>query len=51
MTFTRGSSYQGIQFQSGYLVIDQKNSKKFDNYSELMSNLNRQLETDIIVEY
>ena len=35
MTFTRGSSYQGIQFQSGFLVIDKKNSKKFDNYSEL----------------
>ena len=51
MTFTRGSSYQGIQFQSGFLVIDKKNSKKIDNYSELMSNLNRQLETDIIVEY
>lgn len=51
MTFTRGSSYQGIQFQSGFLVIDKKISKKFDNYSELMSNLNRQLETDIIVEY
>ena len=27
------------------------NLKKFDDYSELISNLNRQLETDIIVEY
>ena len=39
------------QGDSVILEINKNNLKKFDDYSELISNLNRQLETDIIVEY
>lgn len=42
---------QEIQFQLGYLVIDSQNKSKYQNYSDLVSYLKRQLETDIIVEY
>lgn len=42
---------QEIQFQLGYLVVDSQNKSKYQNYSDLVSYLKRQLETDIIVEY
>lgn len=42
---------QGIQFQTGYLIVDSENREKNKHYSDLTSHLKRQLETDIIVEY
>ena len=42
---------QGIQFQTGYLMINSDNKDKYQNYSDVASNLKRQLETDVIVEY
>lgn len=42
---------QGIQFQTGYLVINSDNRSKYQNYSDVASHLKRQLETDVIVEY
>ena len=42
---------QGIQFQSGFLVVDQSNRTKYHRYKEMIRYLKRQLETDIIVEY
>lgn len=42
---------QGIQFQTGYLIVDSENREKNKYYSDLTSHLKRQLETDVIVEY
>ena len=42
---------QGIQFQTGYLVINSENRSKYKDYSDVTSHLKRQLETDVIVEY
>lgn len=42
---------QGIQFQTGYLIVDSENREKNKHYSDLTSHLKRQLETDVIVEY
>lgn len=42
---------QGIQFQTGYLIVDSENREKNKHYSDLNSHLKRQLETDVIVEY
>ena len=42
---------QGIQFQTGYLIVDSENREKNRHYSDLTSHLKRQLETDVIVEY
>ena len=42
---------QGIQFQTGYLIVDSENREKNKHYSDLTSHLKRQLETDGIVEY
>lgn len=42
---------QGIQFQTGYLIVDTENREKNKHYSDLTSHLKRQLETDVIVEY
>ena len=42
---------QGIQFQTGYLVINSDNKDKYQDYADVASHLKRQLETDIIVEY
>ena len=42
---------QGIQFQTGYLVINSENGSKYKDYSDVTSHLKRQLETDVIVEY
>ena len=42
---------QGIQFQTGYLIVDSENREKNKRYSDLTSHLKRQLETDVIVEY
>ena len=42
---------QGIQFQTGYLMINSDNKDKYQDYSDIASYLKRQLETDVIVEY
>ena len=42
---------QGIQFQTGYLMINSDNKDKYQDYSDIASHLKRQLETDVIVEY
>ena len=42
---------QGIQFQTGYLMINYDNKDKYQDYSDIASHLKRQLETDVIVEY
>ena len=42
---------QGIQFQTGYLIVGSENREKNKHYSDLTSHLKRQLETDVIVEY
>ena len=42
---------QGIQFQTGYLMINSDNKDKYQDYSDTASHLKRQLETDVIVEY
>lgn len=42
---------QGIQFQTGFLVVNSENRGKFKSYSDVASHLKRQLETDVIVEY
>lgn len=42
---------QGIQFQTGFLVVNSENRGKFKSYSDVISHLKRQLETDVIVEY
>lgn len=42
---------QGIQFQTGYLIVDSENRDKNQHYSDIISHLKRQLETDVIVEY
>lgn len=42
---------QGLQFQTGYLIVDSENREKNKHYSDLTSHLKRQLETDVIVEY
>ena len=42
---------QGIQFQTGYLMINSENRSKYKDYSDVASHLKRQLETDVIVEY
>ena len=42
---------QGIQFQTGYLMINSENRSKYKDYSDVSSHLKRQLETDVIVEY
>ena len=42
---------QGIQFQTGYLMINSDNKDKYQDYADVASHLKRQLETDVIVEY
>ena len=42
---------QGIQFQTGYLMINSEHRSKYKDYSDVASHLKRQLETDVIVEY
>lgn len=42
---------QGIQFQTGYLLVDSGNRSQYQDYSDIVSQLKRQLETDVIVEY
>ena len=51
LRFNNVRSIQKVQFKSGYLKIDLKNSEKFQHFDEVTKNLERQLETDIIVEY
>ena len=51
LVFKGEDGNQAIQFQKGYLVVDSTNRTKFHSYQEAISNLKRQLETDIIVEY
>lgn len=49
--FKNKKSMQEVQYKSGYLLIDLENQEKFSNFDDFMKNLERQLETDIIVEY
>lgn len=51
MLFENKHSQQKIQFQSGQLKISEQNADKFHSVDQALSNLERQLETDIIVEY
>lgn len=51
LVFKGEDGNQAIQFQTGYLEVDSINRTKFYRYKEMISNLKRQLETDIIVEY
>ncbi|KXT82717.1 hypothetical protein [Streptococcus oralis] len=51
LIFHGESGNQGIQFQTGYLVIHSDHKDKYQNYSDVTSHLKRQLETDVIVEY
>lgn len=49
--FINDDIVQKIQFKRAYLTINQKNVEKFKQFEEALKNLDRQLETDIIVEY
>ncbi len=49
--FINDDIIQEIQFKRAYLTINQKNVEKFKQFEEALKNLDRQLETDIIVEY
>ena len=51
LVFQGEDGLQAIQFQSGFLVVDQSNRTKYHRYKEMIRYLKRQLETDIIVEY
>ena len=51
LVFCGEDGEQSVQFQSGFVVVDQTNKTKYGDYKELISHLKRQLETDIIVEY
>lgn len=51
LVFNGEDGIQSIQFQMGYLEINAENSKKYHRYENMINNLKRQLETDIIVEY
>ena len=51
LVFQGEDGIQGIQIQSGFLVVDQSNRTKYYRYKEVIRYLKRQLETDIIVEY
>ncbi|KXT83222.1 hypothetical protein ACVRXQ_06500 [Streptococcus panodentis] len=51
MHFKNKTSRSHIQFQSGYLEIDADNVDRFHRFEDALSNLERQLETDIIIEY
>ena len=51
LRFKTSKSVQEVQYKSGYLLIDSENYEKFSNVADFMKNLERQLETDIIVEY
>ena len=51
LRFKTSKSVQEVQYKSGYLLIDSENCEKFLNFDDFVKNLDRQLETDIIVEY
>lgn len=51
LRFKTSKSVQEVQYKSGYLLIDSENYEKFSDVDDFMKNLDRQLETDIIVEY
>lgn len=51
LVFHGDDGNQGIQYQTGYQTIDWENSSKYPKFTDLASNLKRQLETDVIVEY
>ncbi len=51
LVFCGEDGEQSVQFQSGFVVVDQTNKTKYGDYKDLISHLKRQLETDIIVEY
>ncbi len=49
--FQTRSSERLVQYQRGYLKFNQTNLEKFAHFADATKNLERQLETDIIVEY
>ena len=49
--FRNRHGVQELQFQTGLLTLTDENLERFRDYSELKRNLERQLETDIIIEY
>ena len=51
LRFKTSKSVHKVQYKSGYLLIDSENYEKFSDVDDFMKNLERQLETDIIVEY
>lgn len=51
LRFKTSKSVQEVQYKSGYLLIDSENYEKFSDVDDFIKNLERQLETDIIVEY
>lgn len=51
LRFKTSKSVQEVQYKSGYLLIDSESYEKFSDVDDFMKNLERQLETDIIVEY
>lgn len=51
LRFHNLSISQETQYRHGYVAIDSSNMETFRTSSELLKQLNRQLETDIIVEY
>ncbi len=51
LRFKTSKSVHEVQYKSGYLLIDSENCEKFLNFDDFVKNLDRQLETDIIVEY
>ena len=51
LRFKTSKSVHEVQYKSGYLLIDSENYEKFSDVDDFMKNLERQLETDIIVEY
>ena len=51
LRFKSSKSVHEVQYKSGYLLIDSENCEKFLNFDDFVKNLDRQLETDIIVEY
>lgn len=49
--FNGEDGLQAIQFQTGYLEVNDGSKRKYNQLKHVLSNLKRQLETDIIVEY
>ncbi|AXQ79000.1 hypothetical protein DDV21_007825 [Streptococcus chenjunshii] len=49
--FRNSKSLHEIQYQGGYILINKANLQEYRDLDDVLNNLLRQLETDIIVEY